>query len=86
MEIIALAIGYFIIAFLGLIALYAFIQWLLYGQVGESISQTVTGNKIYVNGRFIKETNGGNISMINGSVYENGKCIYKHKKKFRWEK
>ena len=86
MTIIATVIGYIIIGIFALIIVTALYQWLLYGEIGNSISQSIKGNKIYINGKFIKETSGGNISMINGSVYENGKCIYKHKRKFRWQK
>jgi hypothetical protein len=86
MTIVATVIGYIIIGIFALIIVTALWQWLLYGEIGNSISQSIKGNKIYINGKFIKETFGGNISMINGSVYENGKCIYKHKRKFRWQK
>lgn len=83
---IASIIGYIIIIIFAIGLFTAFWQWALYGEIGNSISQSIKGNKIYINGKFIKETSGGNISMINGSVYENGKCIYKHKRKFRWQK
>lgn len=86
MENIALVIGYLVIGLVVLVVLYAFYQWALYGEIGQSTNQKIIGNKIYVNGKFIKETNSGSISMINGSVYENGKCIYRHKRKFRWQK
>lgn len=83
---IASIIGYIIIIIFAIGLFTAFWRWALYGEIGNSISQSINGNKIYINGKFIKETSGGSISMINGSIYENGKCIYKYKRKFRWQK
>lgn len=67
--------------------LYAFYQWALYGQIGESMSSTISGGRVYINGKLVAEAKGGgDISTINGSVYHNGSLIYKHRKKFRWDK
>lgn len=42
---------------------------------------------LFVNGKLVVElTGGGIISVVNGTVYHNSKVVYKHKKKFRWEK
>jgi len=87
MESLALGIGYLIIGLILFILLYAFYQWALYGEVGQSLSTEISGGDVYINGKLVvKCKGGGNISTINGSVYLNGKLVYKHKKKFRWEK
>lgn len=87
MEYTALIIGYVVIGILVLMLLYLFIQWTLYGEIGQSVSVETVGGDVYVNGKLVAECKGGgNISTINGSVYHNGHLIYKHKRKFRWEK
>ena len=87
METLALWIGYMIIALIAFIFIYAFYQWALYGEVVQITSSEICGGNVYINGKLVAELKGdGNISTVNGSVYHNGKLIYKHKKKFRWEK
>jgi len=86
MSVIVAIVGWSVIGFISLILLYSLFQWLLYGQVGNSTSQVIRDGKIYVNGKFVKKYNGGSVSMVNGSVYVDGELVYKHKKKFRWEK
>lgn len=87
MEYTALIVGYAVIGILVLMILYLFIQWALYGEIGQSVSVKIDGGNVYVNNELVIVGNaGGNITSINGSVYSNGHLIYKHKRKFRWEK
>lgn len=87
MEYTALIVGYAVIGILVLMILYLFIQWALYGEIGQSVSVKIDGGNVYVNNELVIVGNaGGNITSINGSVYRNGHLIYKHKRKFRWEK
>ena len=85
-TIIAAGIGYTILGLFLLGLIISLYQWLLYGEIGSLSSQTIKGNKVFINGKLVAETTGKNVSVINGNVYENGKLIYKHKRKFRWEK
>ena len=87
MDDIALIIGYLIIGLICFILLYAFYQWALYGEVGQTTSSKICGGDVYINGKLVAELkDGGNISVVNGTVYRGNKVVYKHKKKFRWEK
>ena len=85
-TIIATVIGYTILGLFLLGLIISLYQWLLYGEIGSFSSQTIKGNKVFINGKLVAETTGKNVSVINGNVYENGKLIYKRKRKFRWEK
>ena len=85
-TIIATVMGYTILGLILLGLIISLYQWLLYGEIGSFSSQTIKGNKVFINGKLVAETTGKNVSVINGNVYENGKLIYKHKRKFRWEK
>ena len=85
-TIIATGIGYTILGLILLGLIISLYQWLLYGEIGTVSTQTIKGNKVFINGKLVAETTGENVSVINGNVYENGKLIYKYKRKFRWEK
>ena len=85
-TIIATGIGYTILGLFLLGLIISLYQWLLYGEIGIVSSQSIKGNKVFINGKLVAETSSKNISVMNGNVYENGELIYKHKRKFRWEK
>jgi len=79
-------IGYLFILGISLTVVSAMYQWALYGEITQSTSQEIIGNKVYLNGRLVAEVDSGSISMVNGNVYLNNKLVYKHTRKFRWEK
>ena len=85
-TIIATGIGYTILGLILLGLIISLYQWLLYGEIGTVSTQTIKGNKVFINGKLVAETTGKNVTLVNGNVYENGELIYKHKRKFRWEK
>lgn len=85
MNNIALTLGYLLIGVIIYITAKAFFMWVLFGGT-QGHTQSIVGKNIFVNGQLVCKTNGGQISVINGSVYENGKLIYEYKRKFRWQK
>jgi len=87
MTSLAIFIGYFIICLFSIVFISVFLQWCIYGQVGNYLSSKICDNSVYINGKLVAVLeDSANISVVNGSVYQNSKLIYKHKRKFRWQK
>jgi hypothetical protein len=84
---------YTLVSFLGIIIIgllvYLLYNWVVYGEIGHSMSVLLDDDELYINGKKVTTVSGSDsssISTVNGSVFVDGKLIYKHKKKFRWSK